>query len=266
MEGKALEFKAKWVEEFDLGLIQITHQRYRMNKFFANRETFTAKNGVMLISSSHPASHDSDSTTFYVRGGDEKRDSDVCVVLGRDAYCGVLNAFEEYNAKRTVQLDYVKMHHRLWMKLAESGGSDKYSACFDVLREQGLATDAVPINMCFLCQDTVDNTEEAKIHCEKCKGFWGKKGLNCQEAGSYYQMWVDELDIGLRKALALRIANNTIDHLLDSLKVRPEELETALQGRKIAAIKLYRERTGRGLYEAKAAIENAVEEYQNKHQ
>lgn len=249
---KALEIKSKWVEKFDCGLIQITGQKYRKKEFFQNSASFTASNGMELMSSVNPEYLSS--TTFYVRGHNNTKDDVICVIPEYETFHRILNAIDEYNDKRVKKIpDYVKLHKLLWGRLSLSGSHDKNSVCQQVMYEEGIPKENTPSNYCFLCQDTEERAGAVK--CEICKGFWGAKGLNCKEFGSYYQMWASEKDLTLRKALAARISNNTA---VKSSSVLPMEVEVALQQGKVAAIKMYRNRTGSELREAKEAIEEAI--------
>lgn len=254
---KALELQFIWLTDFGIGLIQIIDQKYRGQDFAKGSTTFFAKNKVHLISAGWPSILEDGTIKLYVRGGDESRDNNICVIKDYGVYVRIIQAVDEYNEWRdqSTSLDYLRFHRLLWMKLAESGSHDKFGACMEVMDEEHIPNP--PTNFCFLCEDTIEDEKTKRINCKLCKGFWGPQGIRCNESNSYFNMWFLERDINLRKALALRIANNTVE----PLDVTPKELETAFHEGKIPAIKLYRSRTGQGLKESKDAIEEAMDKW-----
>lgn len=110
---------------------------------------------------------------------------------------------------------FLELHRMVWIKLYETGGHDKEQVCRDIIKDfetKGVYI-KMPHNICFLCEETKGQAAFVPS-CNNCKGYWGFGAKKCTEASSYYQIWCHESDISLRKALALRIANNLKGDLL----------------------------------------------------
>jgi hypothetical protein len=200
---KALEIENVWLEDFNVGLIRITKQKYRNENFFQGSSKFVASDKMELRSEVFPEYSMYNGEVLFVRGSDFSRDNETIIIRNNTKFFRFLQAVNEYNAAiEKEDSNYVRLHKLLWVKLAESGSLDKEAACEEVMKEENITKP--PLNSCFLCQGVYDK----KKGCKYCKGFWGGEGMVCQDKGSYFQMWCNEKDIVLRKALALRIANN----------------------------------------------------------
>lgn len=254
---KALKVKTVWMNEFEVGLVRIEQQTFRGDAFGVERGKahFVSSEGYMLESLTCP---DYEANRFWVRGDEKSLDFSTVIFPSSIELRMMLRAVDEYNQAKhkVVLIDYIKLHKLLWMKLADSGSLNKAEACSEVMREEGIMYP--PAHDCFLCQDTATISRHG-VDCNLCKGFWGRNGISCQGTGSYYQMWCNENSPALRKALALRIANNI--KIACDYTVQPNELQAALHEGKIPAIKLHKARTNMGLRKSKEAIEEAMENY-----
>ena len=273
MKEKALVIESEWSCKFNVGLIKILDQKFRGSDFFKENHDFRASNGLLIGSWSSPEIS-YDGTYFYVRGNHEDTDDTTVMTDKYDLFCKIINAIAEYNEAMEKKPDYLFLHKKLWMKLAESGREDKAEACREVMKEEGVEK---PAQYCFLCEEAGFDSIRVGFDsirdgfgsgtpdvCKNCKGYWGYDVETCCEKGSYYQMWDNESDIALKKALALRIAFNVKpEHAADFYEVTDDELYITQTEGKIPGIKSYRSRTGKGLRESKEAIEAAMANYNN---
>ena len=238
-DKKSLVVEYAWLEKFGgIGLLQVVKQVEH-----GEEDVFEASNGVKICCENRP---EINGDFFYIRGRRTEHDLDILVIKDFVQLSRIVDAVEEYNAAHAVPVDYLSLHNKLWMKLAETGCREKNSIAESLAREAGVN---YPKSGCFLCEEAATDGSG----CGSCKGYWGASDITCLNDASYYQMWSHEQDIDLRKALAKRIANN-----LKTDVVLAHELEIAFTEGKIEAIKKYKARTGRGLRESKDAIEFAM--------
>ena len=72
----------------------------------------------------------------------------------------------------------------------------KKEACTQICEKYGIKDE--PLKCCFLCEQHV-------FKCDKCE-LAAINNKTCLCESSYYRLWVDEKDLNLKRALALRIA------------------------------------------------------------
>ena len=201
--SEALVVKSKWDEEFKTGLLQIVEQKYRGLDFFKGENRFKSPNNIIIYSDDYP---EMAGDTLCVRGDCIDCDNQLITIKDYFVYNKVLEAIKHYNQATSKPVDYLELHRKLWMKLAETGNTCKNIYAAEIAREAGIPS---PKGGCFLCEETIVSTpQSSKAICENCKGYWGFSARKCLDKESYYNLWIYEENIDLRKALARRIANN----------------------------------------------------------
>lgn len=202
--NEALGVMSKWDEEFSIGLLQVVKQKYRGDNFFKGKNRFTSSDGIDIKSLDFPSFQ---YNVLYVRGSSSILDNEVVIIKDYVNYNKVLEAVFQYNEAMAESIDYLDLHYKLWMKLAEKGDTCKVAFATEIAHEAGLPHP--PRRGCFLCEEAA--TDPISTNCRNCKGYWGPFAEKCIDERSYYTMWESEENTEIRKALAKIIATGIKD-------------------------------------------------------
>jgi antitoxin component YwqK of YwqJK toxin-antitoxin module len=157
--NEALVVMSKWDEEFNIGLLQVVKQNYRGNNFFKSKSRFTSSDEVNIESLVFPSFQ---GNILYVRGSDMSLDNKVVFIKDFFSYNKVLEAVFQYNEAMAESIDYFDLHHKLWMKLAETGATCKNVYAAEIAREASLLYP--PRRGCFLCEEAA--TDPVSTNCK----------------------------------------------------------------------------------------------------
>lgn len=95
---KALEIENVWLEDFNVGLIRITKQKYRNENFFQGSSKFVASDKMELRSEVCPEYSMYNGEVLFVRGSDFSRDNETIIIRNNTKFFRFLQAVNEYNA------------------------------------------------------------------------------------------------------------------------------------------------------------------------